>query len=285
MPLKEGIGLTYPWIEEQVKAQQVLTWEGRAENPLRVNILGVGISAVNMDLALKLIEAWIARRQSHYVCVAPVHSVLECQRDPELRRIHNASGITTPDGMPLVWLSRLHGYHYVDRVYGPDLMLALCERSAEAGYRHFFYGGAKGVPEELAANLQHRFPGLAVVGTYSPPFRPLTSEEDDQAVQMINEVSPDVIWIGLGSPKQERWMATHIGRVEAPVLIGVGAAFDFLAGRKKQAPRWMQRSGLEWLFRLLTEPRRLWRRYLVNNPLFVLLVLAQALGLRRYSLE
>ncbi len=255
------------------------------ENPPRVNILGVGISTINMDIALEVIEGWIAHRESHYVCVTPVHSVMECQRDPELRRIYHASGMTTPDGMPLVWLSRLRGYHYVDRVYGPDLMLALCQRSIELGYRHFFYGGAEGVPEQLATNLQRRFPGLVIAGTYSPPFRPLTPEEDDQAVQMINEASPDVVWVGLGSPKQERWMAAHISRVKAPVLIGVGAAFDFLTGRKKQAPRWMQRNGLEWLFRLLTEPRRLWRRYLVNNPLFVLLVLAQALELRRYPLK
>jgi N-acetylglucosaminyldiphosphoundecaprenol N-acetyl-beta-D-mannosaminyltransferase len=255
------------------------------QEPPRVNILGVGISAINIDIALDLIETWIAHRESLYICVTPVHSVMECQRDPELRRICNASGMTTPDGMPLVWLCRLNGHRHVDRVYGPDLMLALCERSVTGGYRHFFYGGAEGVSEQLAANLQLRFPGLVIAGTYFPPFRPLTPEEDDQVVGMINETSPDVVWVGLGSPKQERWMAAHVGRVEAPTLIGVGAAFDFLTGRKRQAPRWMQRSGLEWLFRLLTEPRRLWRRYLVNNPLFVLLVLTQALGLRRYSLE
>lgn len=255
------------------------------ENPPRVNILGVGISTINMDIALEVIEGWIAHRGSHYVCVTPVHSVMECQRDPELRRIYNASGMTTPDGMPLVCLSRLRGYHYVDRVYGPDLMLALCERSVTCGYRHFFYGGAEGVPEQLAAFLQGSFAGLQVVGTYSPPFRPLTLEEEEEIVRMINKATPDIVWIGLGAPKQERWMAAHVGRLMAPVLIGVGAAFDFHVGRKKQAPRWMQRNGLEWLFRLLTEPRRLWRRYLINNPLFVLLVLAQALGLRRYSLE
>ena len=251
----------------------------------RVNVLGVGVSAVNMAITLETIEDWIARREPHYVCVTGVHGVMESQRDPEVRRIHNASGLTTPDGMPLVWLSRLKGHRHVERVYGPDLMVALCERLAERQYRHFFYGGARGVPEQLAANLRRRFPGLQVVGTYSPPFRSLTPEEDEQVVQMINRAAPDIVWVGLSTPKQERWMAAHIGRVKAPVLIGVGAAFDFLAGRKKQAPRWMQRSGLEWLFRLLTEPRRLWRRYLVNNPLFVLLVLAQALGLRRYSLE
>lgn len=251
----------------------------------RVDVLGVGISAIDMAVAVATIESWIACRESHYVCVTPVHSVMECQRDPELRCVFNASGLTTPDGMPLVWLCRLKGYRTVSRVYGPDLMLALCERSVGRGYRHFFYGGAEGVPERLAASLQQRFPGLLVVGTYSPPFRPLTSEEDVQVVQMINEAAPDVVWVGLGSPKQDQWMAAHVGQLAAPVLIGVGAAFDFHAGRKKQAPLWMQRSGLEWLFRLLTEPRRLWRRYLISNPKFVFLVLAQVLGLRHSSLE
>jgi len=251
---------------------------------IRVNILGVGISAINMDMALDSIEGWIARREPHYVCVTPVHSVMDCQRDPGLRRIFNASGLTTPDGMPLVWLCRYKGYRNVSRVYGPDLMLTLCERSLARGYNHFFYGGAKGVPEQLAEHLQNRFPGLMVAGTYSPPFRPLMPEEDNQIVRMINEASPDVVWVGLGSPKQERWMAAHIGKLKAPVLIGVGVAFDFHAGVKKQAPIWMQQKGLEWLFRLLSEPRRLWRRYLINNPSFVALVLLQIIGLRRYSL-
>ena len=253
--------------------------------PPRANILGVGVSAINMTMALEVIEGWIARREPHYVCVTGVHGVMESQRDENLRRIHNQAGLVTPDGMPLVWLSRLKGFRHVDRVYGPDLMLALCERSVTRGCRHFLYGGAKGVPEQLAAVLQQRFPGLCVVGTYSPPFRPLTPEEDRKVVRMINEANPDIVWVGLSTPKQERWMAAHVGRLIAPVLIGVGAAFDFHTGRKPQAPRWMQRSGLEWLFRLLTEPRRLWRRYLVNNPLFVTLVLLQALGLRGYSLE
>jgi len=210
---------------------------------------------------------------------------MESQRDEELRRIHNRAGLVTPDGMPLVWLSRLQSFHHVERVYGPDLMLALCERSVAKGYRHFFYGGAEGVPEQLASVLQKRFPGLQVAGTFSPPFRPLTADEDDRIVQMINAAAPDIVWVGLSTPKQERWMAGHRERLTAPVLIGVGAAFDFLTGRKPQAPRWMQRAGLEWLFRLLTEPRRLWRRYLINNPLFVALVVLQALGVRRYGLE
>jgi N-acetylglucosaminyldiphosphoundecaprenol N-acetyl-beta-D-mannosaminyltransferase len=251
----------------------------------RANILGVGVSALNMAMALEIIEGWIERREPHYVCVTGVHGVMESQRDGELRRIHNRAGLVTPDGMPLVWLSRLQGFHHVERVYGPDLMLALCERLAAKGYRHFFYGGAEGVPEQLASVLQKRFPGLQVAGTFSPPFRSLTADEDDRIVQMINAAAPDIVWVGLSTPKQKRWMAGHRERLTAPVLIGVGAAFDFLTGRKPQAPRWMQRAGLEWLFRLLTEPRRLWRRYLINNPLFVALVVLQALGVRRYGLE
>ena len=254
-------------------------------DPRRVNILGVGVSAINMAQALNVIEGWIAQRQPHYVCVTGVHGIVESQGNNSLQRVHNAAGLVTPDGMPLVWLARLHGLVHVERVYGPDLMLALCHRSISKGYRHFLYGGAEGVPDRLANRLKRRYPGLRIVGSYSPPFRPLTDEEDKQTVQAINEANPDVVWIGLSTPKQERWMAEHIGRLTAPVLVGVGAAFDFHSGLKRQAPRWMQRSGLEWLFRLANEPRRLWRRYLVNNPLFTLLVLQQALNLKRYSLD
>lgn len=247
----------------------------------RVNILGVGVSAINMGIALEVIHEWIQRRSPHYVCVTGVHGIMESQRDRNLRIVHNQAGLVTPDGMPLVWLSWLKGFHHVDRVYGPDLMLAVCEQSLRYGYRHFFYGGAAGVPESLAGVLQKRFPGLRVVGTYSPPFRALSAEEDAQVVQMLNEAHPDIIWVGLSTPKQERWMAAHRAQLTAPVLIGVGAAFDFLTGRKPQAPRWMQRAGLEWFFRLLTEPRRLWRRYLINNPLFVAFVVLELLGIRK----
>jgi len=253
-------------------------------SPTRVNILGVGVSAINMEMALKIIENWISRRERHYVCVTGVHGVMESQRNENLRRIHNQAGLVTPDGIPLVWLCRLKGFRHVDRVYGPDLMLALCDRSVTMGYRHFFYGGENGVPELLAAVLKKRFPSLQVVGTFSPPFRPLTVEEDEQIVQMINEADPDIVWVGLGTPKQELWMAEHRERLKAPVLIGVGAAFDFLSGRKPQAPRWIQRSGLEWLFRLVNEPKRLWKRNLVNNPTFLVLVILQILGIRKYNL-
>ena len=251
----------------------------------RANILGIGVSAINMERTLEAIAEWISRREPRYVCVTGVHGLVESQRDEELRRIHNAAGLVTPDGMPLVWLSRLKGFRHVERVYGPDLLLAVCEHSVKRSYRHFFYGGASGVAELLTSRLQSRFPGLHIVGTDSPPFRPLTPEEDLAAVERINAAQPDIVWVGISTPKQERWMAAHVGRLTAPVLIGVGAAFDFHAGLKKQAPRWMQRSGLEWLFRLLSEPRRLGPRYLVNNPWFLWLVLLQALGRKPYAPE
>ena len=241
-----------------------------SEDIPRVDVLGVGVSAITMDDAVRAISGWILERRRHYVCVTGVHGVMESQRDPALLRIHNQSGLTTPDGMPLVWASRWAGAARVDRVYGPDLMLELCALAAEKGWRSFFYGGKQGVPELLTERLRTRYPDLAIAGTYSPPFRPLTDDEDAAVVERINAVRPDIVWVGLSTPKQERWMAAHVGRLDAPVLIGVGAAFDIHAGLVPQAPRWMQRSGTEWLYRLTQEPGRLWRRYLSNNPRFVL---------------
>jgi N-acetylglucosaminyldiphosphoundecaprenol N-acetyl-beta-D-mannosaminyltransferase len=245
----------------------------------------VGISPLTRAVALATIEDWIARHDRQYVCVSGIHGVMESQRDDQLRAIHNAAGMVTPDGMPLVWLSRMSGFHHVERVYGPDLMLACCERSERTGYRHYFYGGGSGVPGRLAERLQSRYPRLEIAGGYSPPYRPLTMAEDDDVVRRINAANPDIVWVGLSTPKQERWMFDHRERLKAPVLIGVGAAFDFHAGLKRQAPRWMQDHGLEWLFRLREEPRRLWRRYFRNNPLFVWCVLLQSLGLRHYCLD
>lgn len=251
----------------------------------RVNVLGVGVSRLNMSKALARIDTFIQEGARTYVCVTGVHGVMESQRDPVLKRIHNRAGLVTPDGMPLVWLGRLHGVSDMDRVYGPDLLLALCEHSVDRGYRHFFFGGADGVAPKLAKRLQERFPGLQVAGTYTPPFRLLTADEEAALARTVEASRADVMWIGLSTPKQERFMASHVGRLAAPVMIGVGAAFDFHAGLKVQAPYWMQRSGLEWLFRLTTEPRRLWKRYLVNNPRFVLLTLAQLLRLRPFPFD
>jgi N-acetylglucosaminyldiphosphoundecaprenol N-acetyl-beta-D-mannosaminyltransferase len=251
----------------------------------RVNILGVGVSAVNMALALQTIDHWISKCEGQYVCVTGVHGVVESQRSENLRRIHNTAGMVTPDGMPLVWISHLKGFTFVDRVYGPDLMLAVCEQSLLPGYRHFLYGGDRGVPELLAERLKSRYPKLNVVGSYSPPFHALTKDEDNQVVDMINATHPDIVWVGLSTPKQEFWMAGHVARLSPSVLVGVGAAFDIHAGIKKQAPYWMQRCGLEWMFRMAYEPRRLGRRYLINNPAFILLALAQALGIKKYHIE
>ena len=241
----------------------------------RFDVLGVPVSAIDMTQALTTIDGWVETRAQHYVCVTGVHGVMESQSDEELRTIHAKAGMVTPDGMPLVWLAHLAGRPHVERVYGPDLMLACCQRSLETGARHYFFGGAPGIADRLAERLSARFPGLAVAGTYCPPFRPMSPEEDAELIARIDSAAADIVWVGLSTPKQERWMASHMGRLSAPVLVGVGAAFDFHAGVKRQAPRWMQRSGLEWLFRLASEPRRLGRRYLVNNPLFVSLTLRQ----------
>lgn len=241
----------------------------------RVDVLGVKVSAIHMEQALDVIDDWITTGIRRYVCVTGVHGVMESRRDPRLQRIHNDAGLVTPDGMPLVWWSKSRGWRHTGRVYGPDLMLACCERSIAAGYRHFFYGGNDGVADLLAQKLSKRFPGLSVAGTLTPPFRPLSAEEDADIVRRINDAGADIVWIGLSTPKQEYWMADHLDRIDAPVMIGVGAAFDFHAGLKKQAPVWMQQTGLEWFFRLATEPRRLWKRYLRNNPAFVLLALQE----------
>jgi N-acetylglucosaminyldiphosphoundecaprenol N-acetyl-beta-D-mannosaminyltransferase len=235
----------------------------------RVDVLGVGISAVDMTTAVDVIGGWIERGEQHYVCVTGVHGVMESQRDADLRRIHNASGLTTPDGMPMVWAGRRAGATWMRRVYGPDLMLALAEQAAARGWRSFFYGGREGVPERLVENLRRRYPGFEAVGWYSPPFRPLSEAEDAAIVERINALGPDLVWVGLSTPKQERWMDAHLGRLTASVFLGVGAAFDIHAGTLPQAPHWMQTNGLEWMYRLIREPRRLWRRYLSIVPRFM----------------
>ncbi len=257
----------------------------------RANILGVGVSAIDYDLAVDQMERWIQRNSPHYVCVATVNAVVQSQNDEEFRRIHNAAGLVTPDGMPLVWLSRLMGFKQVQRVYGPDLLLQVCGRSA-GRFRHYFYGGRPGVAELLANKLVQRFPGLLIAGTGAPPvyrgttqYRPLTEDEEGTLIATINNSAADILWIGLGTPYQERWMAEHVGRLKVPVLVGVGAAFDFHTGLVSQAPRWMQQAGLEWLFRLTMEPRRLWRRYLIGNSVFLWLILRQALGKRPPPLD
>ncbi len=238
-------------------------------NDPRVDVLGVPVSATNMDEALDRAEGWIEASDPHFVTFTGVHGVIECQDDPDLLRIHRAAGMVCPDGMPMVWSSKLAGVKTTTRVYGPDFMLAMAERAAAKGHTSFFYGGNEGVAEQLAASLAERFPGFTTVGTYCPPFRPLSEAETDEVVEMIRAAAPDMVWVGLSTPKQERWMDAFVDRLGVPVLFGVGAAFDIHSGNLSQAPHWMQRSGLEWLYRLAVEPKRLWRRYLINNPRFV----------------
>ncbi len=240
--------------------------------PLRFPVLGVNISAITLSQAVVLIQQWVEQRQRTYVNVCTAHTVLECYDAPDLRQIINSSGLSTPDGMPLVWLGQLQK-HDIGRVYGPDLLLAVCEQSETYGYRHFFYGGAEGVPELLVKKLVARFPMLQVAGCYAPPFRSLTHDEEQEVMRMINDSQADIVWVGLGTPKQDYWVAHFRPLLNAPVLIAVGAAFDFHSGRIRQAPQWMQDSGLEWLFRLLQDPRRLWKRYILGNPRFVYLLL------------
>ena len=265
---------------------QELIVNGKQDAPTaRVNVLGVGVSALNLEAATQRIVHALESQTKGYICVTGVHGVSEAQSDKAFREILNRAFLNTPDGMPMVWMGRLQGFKEIGRVYGPDLMMRVCEVSAYHGFTHFFYGGAPGVAEELKRRLESRFNGLRVEGTFSPPFRPLTSAEREDLRRRVSEAKPSVLWVGLSTPKQERFMAEHWQTLDATLLIGVGAAFDFHAGRVRQAPRWMQRSGLEWLFRLGCEPRRLWKRYLKNNPLFVLRACCQATGLKTYRIE
>ena len=246
----------------------------------RYNVLGVGVSALTLSQARDLVVGARGRKGLGYVCLCTVHGIGEARADPALRRIFNKSWLTTPDGMPLVWM----GPAGVERVYGPDLLLAVCDAGRARGLRHFFYGGKPGVAQELATRLAARFPGLLVAGAFTPPFRELNPAEMDGLRSEVARAKPDIIWVGLGTPKQERFMAGPGRSLDAALLVGVGAAFDFHSGRVAQAPRWIQRGGLEWAFRLCTEPRRLGPRYLVTNSLFLLRVAAQKLGIRRYPL-
>lgn len=235
----------------------------------RVSVLDVPIHAISHHQAIAQIAEWIEARCPAWGVFCTVYTVMMCREDSEYRTTVNSADLVLPDGMPLVWLSRQRGYPQTTRIYGPDLMLLLIAYGIERGYTHYFYGSTPQVIDALQANLKNRYPEIRVVGICSPPFRPLTPEEDEAVVAQINEADPDIVWVGLGSPKQDLWMHAHRSQLRAPILLGVGAAFDIHAGFLPQAPRWMQRSGLEWLFRLFVEPRRLWRRYLLYNPAFI----------------
>jgi N-acetylglucosaminyldiphosphoundecaprenol N-acetyl-beta-D-mannosaminyltransferase len=252
------------------------------DNPKSFQVLGVRVDAVQIPEAVRLLDQWAScRTTSHFVAVTGMHGISEAQRDPTLRRILNAADLVVADGMPLVWLGRWHGYALRRRVYGPELMETFC-RATGPRYRHFLYGGGPGVADRLAAVLEQRYQ-VRTVGSYSPPFRPLTEDEQAEVDRRVRAAAPDVVWVGLSTPKQERWMYEHRARLKVPVMVGVGAAFDFIAGTVRQAPAWMREIGLEWSFRLASEPRRLWRRYLVNGPGFVWNASMELLGVKRFE--
>jgi N-acetylglucosaminyldiphosphoundecaprenol N-acetyl-beta-D-mannosaminyltransferase len=242
-------------------------------------VLGVPIHVVSMSQVVEQMEDWIVRTEGHrVVAVTNVHVIMEALHDPSFKKAVEESDLVVPDGMPLVWLGRLQGHSIPHRIYGPDLLLAFCERTSRRKYTHFFYGGARGVADEMVAHLKNRLGDLRVVGTYSPPFRSLTPEEDIEVIRMINQAAPSVLWVGLGCPKQERWIHDHRSRLNVPLMLGVGQAFDLISGRTRQVPRFMGDHGFEWLFRLCREPRRLWRRYLIYNTQFLYSILLEKLS-------
>ncbi len=255
-------------------------------SPPSVEVVGVPIARTDYGAMVEWIEAMVRTGERGYVCVCNVHTVMAAREDPELRAALAASSINVPDGQPLVWAINLLGHSLADRVYGPELMLRSCARAAEAGQRLYLYGGRnQGALVQLALNLRQRFPGLKIVGGYSPPHRPLSELEREAVIEEINRSRADVVWVGIGVPKQEKWMAQVRTDLEAPVLIGVGAAFDFHAGLVPQAPEWLQRIGLEWAYRLGREPRRLWRRYLRYNPRFLVALTLQLLRHNRRAVD
>jgi N-acetylglucosaminyldiphosphoundecaprenol N-acetyl-beta-D-mannosaminyltransferase len=245
--------------------------------PRHFELLGVRVDAVQMADAVERLcsfideEAEIAR----YVAVTGMHGVAEAQDDPYVRTVLNAADLVVPDGMPLVWVGKFHGYPLRHRVCGSELMISFCQATGSA-YRHFFYGGGPGVAEKLARTLREKY-GIQIAGTYTPPFRPLTTTEEQELAELVEKRSPDLFWVGLSTPKQEKWMYEHRDKLKVRAMLGVGAAFDMNSGNLRRAPGWMRRSGLEWLFRLACEPRRLCRRYLITIPAAMWLVCLELL--------
>jgi N-acetylglucosaminyldiphosphoundecaprenol N-acetyl-beta-D-mannosaminyltransferase len=248
-----------------------------------VKILGVKVHATSMDRALSRIESILAHGDKGYVCVTGVHGIMESQVDSSLKRIINYSILTTPDGRPTVWVGWLRGFFKMRQVTGPDMMLRICALSAEKGYTHFFYGGNTGVVEQLKDSLTQRFPGLNVVGTYTPPFRPLSAEEETELIRTVAKLKPDFFWVGLSTPKQEKFMDQYLSKLDTRLMLGVGAAFDIHTGRIKDAPYWMKLMGVQWLHRIYQDPGRLWKRYLINNPKFVYRITLELLGFARHE--
>jgi N-acetylglucosaminyldiphosphoundecaprenol N-acetyl-beta-D-mannosaminyltransferase len=241
----------------------------------KVPILGVQTDGQTFSHAIETLTAWAQSTDKHYVCTTPVYTIMQAFDEPRIKQAINGADMVTADGMPVVWVQRRRGAPFAERVYGPDIMLAVCERTAALDVSHYFLGGADGVAQTLADKLTARFPGLKVAGIANPVFPKVPTAPDPDVVKMLNDSRASIIWVGLGSPKQDIWCQVYRSALNAPLLIAVGAAFDFHAGIKKQAPRWMQRSGTEWIFRLVQEPRRLASRYLIHNPRYIWHVLRE----------
>ncbi len=250
----------------------------------RVNVLGVGVNPTTMSETLALIDRHLGRDEAGYVCVTGVQGIMEAQKSPDLKNVINSSLTTIPDGRPTVWVGWLGGFRQMQQVTGPNLMLQLCARSVEKRYTHFFYGGGPGIADELKQALQARFPGLKVVGTYTPPFRPLSVAEECELINQVARLKPDLFWVGLSTPKQERFMAEFLHKLDTKLMLGVGAAFDMHTGRIADAPEWLKKTGMQWLHRLVQDPKRLWKRYLTNNPRFLYLITMQLLHIQQYEL-
>jgi len=245
------------------------------------NILGVDVDAIQMEGALAYIAAFLESGSKGYVCVAGVHGVMEAQRHRELLDVYAQSEMTIPDGMPLVWIGRMQGHKKMRRVTGPDLMLEIFAAREFANVTHFLYGGRDGVADELRDRLLERYPQAKIVGTYTPPFHELSASQEEEIVARIGELKPDIVWVGISCPRQELFMARYLPMLETKLMFGVGAAFDFHTGRIRDCAEWIKGAGLQWLHRLLQDPRRLWRRYLRNNPAFLWQIGLQMVGLRR----
>lgn len=249
------------------------------------NVLGVAIDAVDISRATDRIELALERREKGYVCVTGVHGVMEAQNNASFKNVLNSSLLTVPDGMPTVWVGKLQGFRQIKRVFGPDLMIEVCKRSVQKGYTHFLYGGAPGIAEQLQQALQARFPGIKIVGLYTPPYRPLNETEFSQLKETVAKVSPDFFWVGLSTPKQEMFMADSLPQLSTRVMIGVGAAFDIHTGHLRDAPNWIKVVGMQWAHRLAQEPKRLWKRYLANNPRFMWAITLQLIRVRRHNIS
>jgi N-acetylglucosaminyldiphosphoundecaprenol N-acetyl-beta-D-mannosaminyltransferase len=247
-----------------------------------VDILGIAVDPLHTESALACVRETLSQYRKGYVCIVGVHGIMEARRDPELAKIYARSTLMVPDGMPTVWLGRLQGFRQMRRVTGPDLMLEIFRRSEFNRYSHFLYGGKEGVADQLRETLSREFPQARIVGTYTPPFRDLSIEEEQSVAELIRSLRPSVLWVGISTPKQERFMMRLLPLVESTLMFGVGAAFDFHTGRIKDAPGWVKRAGLQWLHRLLQDPRRLFWRYLRNNSAFLWHIAMQLTGIREY---